>query len=193
MRISVFAVCTCVLLTACDGQRQTTQTPKPDVPVERGNAVPGNKELPKEWQKDEIVDAMPPRSDSGPTHILAWKIIEDARPLRVEYCLGLKQLNKASDKQEHWILASLARNPAQGKTWNFETIWITPDRDFKNPPFIVHVQHYKDRPTTSDVNKFMDSFDWKMGPAGDWKLIDGGVCEAWEEVLGEKPTRSFQR
>jgi hypothetical protein len=145
------------------------------------------------WQKDDIVDAMPPRSDDGPTHILAWKIVEDARPLRVEYCLGLKKLSKAKDKRANWVMASLVRNPAQGKSWDFATIYITPDPDFKNPPLIMHVQEYKDRPTTLDVNTFMDKFDWKLGAESDWRLIDGGVCEAWEKLLGEKPTRSFPR
>jgi hypothetical protein len=196
MRFSVFAIWCCVLLSACDSQRPPPQAPKPDVPVERvAAAAPGpiTKELPMQWQKDDIVDAMPPRSDNGPTYILAWKIVEDARPVRVEFCLGLKQLNKITEKQEKWVIASLVRNPAQGKDWNFGTIYITPDPDFKNPPFIMHVQEYKERPTTVDVNKFMDKFDWKFKAESDWKLIDGGVCEAWEKSLGEKPTRSFPR
>jgi hypothetical protein len=151
------------------------------------------RELPKDWQIDEIADAMPPRSDDGPTHVLAWKILEDDRPHRVEYCLGVKHLTKATEKQEQWVLASLARNPAKGKEWNFVTIWITPDAEFKNPPFIMHVQKYRDRPTNADIYKFMDKFDWKLGADRDWKLIDGGVCEAWEKVIGEKPIRPFMR
>jgi hypothetical protein len=141
---------------------------------------------------EDIADAAPPRSDDGATHVLAWKIIEDDRPLRVEYCLVLKEMKKPTKDQERWVIASLVRNPAKGKEWNFVTIWITPDPELKNPPFIMHVEKFKDRPKNAEVYRFMDKFGWTLGADADWKLIDGGVCAAWEKVVGEKPIRPFK-
>jgi len=178
MRSSLLAIWVCLSISACG-------TDPPD-------AVP-TKELPKDWQVDDITDAMPPRRDDGSTNVLAWKILEDDRPHRAEYCLAIKHLKKATEKQEQWVLASLARNPAKGKQWNFVTIWITPDREFKNPPFIMHIQEYRDRPTNADIHRFMDKFGWKLGADSNRKLIDGGVCEAWEKVIGEKPIRLFKQ
>src|SRR5262249_39273907 len=77
------------------------------------------KELPKDWVLEDIIDAMPPRSDNGPTDVLAWKIVEDDRPWRVEYCLAIKHLRKPTENQEHWVLASLAHSSREGKEWNF--------------------------------------------------------------------------
>jgi hypothetical protein len=141
---------------------------------------------------EDIADAAPPRSDAGPTHVLAWKILEDDRPVRVEYCLVLKQLKKPTKKQGRWKVASLVRNPAQGKEWNFVTIWLTPDPELKNPPCIMHIEEYKSRPKNDDIYRFMDKYRWSLGADRGWKLIDGGVCAAWEKVLAEKPTRSFK-
>jgi hypothetical protein len=162
-------------------------------PATQPEPVVLTKEIPNKWRIEDIADAAPPRSDEGPTHVLAWKILEDKRPLRIEYCLVVKQLKKPTDKQEKWVLASLVRNPVKGKAWNFVTIWISPDPEFKNPPFIMHVQKYQDQPKNKEIHKFMDTFDWKLGAEGDWKLIDGGVTAAWEMVIREKPTRSFKR
>jgi uncharacterized protein (TIGR03067 family) len=150
------------------------------------------REIPKAWRLEDIEDAAPPRSDAGPTHVLAWKIVEDDRPLRLEYCLVLKELKKPKKDKGQWVLASLVRNPAKGKEWNFVTIWISPDPDFKNPPFIMHIEEYKDRPKNVEIYRFMDKYRWTLGSGDGWNLIDGGVCAAWEKAVCEKPTRSFK-
>jgi hypothetical protein len=72
------------------------------------------KEIPAAWQRKDIADAAPPRSDAGPTHILVWKIVDDDRPLRVEDCLVLKELKTPRSDQRRWVLASLYRHPAEG-------------------------------------------------------------------------------
>ena len=169
-----------------------------DVGGDRLNSgVPKNpvatKEIPRAWRLEDIADASPPRSDGGPVYVLAWKILEDNRPLGVEYCLVLKELKKPSEKKDRWVLARLGRNPAEGKEWNIETIWITPDPEFKNPPFIMHLQEYQNRPTNSGIYKFMDKYLWHLGSDKDWKVLDGGICAAWEKVIGEKPVRSFKQ
>lgn len=188
MRFLLLGVCGCIVFAwGCAWSSPAAATGKgsPKAPVT-------TKEIPKAWRFDDIADAAPPRSDAGPTYVLAWKIVEDDRPLRVEYCLVLKELKKPTKEQGRWVVASLARNPAKGREWNFETIWITPDPDFKNPPFIMYVEEYKNRPKNQDIHRFMDKYRWPLGADRDWKLIDGGVCAAWEKVLREEPTRSFK-
>ena len=44
-------------------------------------------ELPGSWKREEIEKATPPYGAGGRVYVLAWKIVEDARPLRVESCL----------------------------------------------------------------------------------------------------------
>jgi len=185
MRVSLFVVGLCLAVTVC-GKAPLADTPKQ-------KPMNSTKELPKDWVRADIVDAMPPRSDDGPTHILAWKSLKDDRPWQVEYCLALKHLQNPTKNREKWVLASLIRAPRQGKEWNFVTIWISPDPDFKNPPFITHVQRYQERPTNADINAFMDEYRWTLGAGDGWMLIDGGICEAWEKVIGEKPNRPFKR
>ena len=140
----------------------------------------------------DIAEAVPPRSDTGPTHVLLWKVVEDARPLCLEYCLVLKELKKPTRDQGHWVLASLVRNPANGKEWNFVTIWHTPDPEGKNPPFTMHIEEYRNRPKNAEIYRFMDRYSWTLGADANQKLIGGGVCPAWEKVVGEKPTRAFK-
>jgi hypothetical protein len=175
MRFLLLSVCGCVVLASgCEWPAAVGSDGKD------GLQVPApTKEMPKAWRLEDIADAAPPRSDDGPTHVLAWKIVEDDRPLRVEYCLVLKELKKPTKDQGRWVLASLARNPAKGKEWNFVTIWITPDPEFKNPPFIMHVEEFKDRPMNAEIYRFMDKYRWTLGADIDWKLIDGGRW--WEK------------
>jgi hypothetical protein len=188
MRLLLLVVCGCIVLAshrewspaaASDGEA------RPPAPVT-------TKEIPGAWRPKDIADAAPPRSNAGPTHVLAWKVIEDDRPLRVEYCLVLKELKKPTRDQGRWVLASLARNSAERKEWDFVTIYITPDPEGKNPPFIMHVEEYKDRPKNAEIYRFMDKYSWTLGAEAGWRLVDGGVCAAWEKVVGEKPTRAFK-
>src|SRR5688572_16148480 len=49
-------------------------------------------ELPRAWSLEEIALQMPPFETPGRVYVLAWSIVEDERPLRVERCLALKVL-----------------------------------------------------------------------------------------------------
>jgi len=162
------------------------------------------KEPPASWKLAEIADAAPPRSDRGPVHVLAWKIVEDDRPLRVEYCLVLKQLAQPTQQQERWSLASLVRVPSGDKEWDVVTWWMALDPEFKTPPLVMHQQHFRERPTNSDIYAFMDKCNWRLGADADSYigisgkvnesyLIDGGIGRAWPWVIGQRPTRSFPR
>src|SRR5262245_30489759 len=88
------------------------------------SAVP-TEEPAKRWDLTRIAVAAPPRSDDGPTHILAWKIVEDDRPWCVESCLVLKQLQQATKDQGRWMIASLTRVPAEGSDWDIEWWWYS--------------------------------------------------------------------
>jgi hypothetical protein len=188
MRYVLFGVCVFVLVAPA---REWSAAAGQDGKAEPKASVT-TKEVPNAWRSEDIADAAPPRSDDGPTHVLAWKIIEDDRPLRLEYCLVLKELKNPTKDQGRWVISSLVRNPAKGKEWNFVTIWISPDPEFKNPPLIMHVEELKARPKNAEIHRFVDKYGWILGAERDWKLIDGGVCEAWEKVAGEKPTRPFK-
>jgi hypothetical protein len=196
MRYLFLAIFAGSALSACGTNEPVAVEPSTNLPivvqgVPAAHIAAFTKELPKDWPMKDIVDAAPPRGDTGATHILAWKIIEDARPNRVESCLALKELRQPTEKGERWVLSSLVRNPAMGREWNFAIIWATPDTQVKGPPFIIQVQHYQDRPTNSEIHHFMDKFDWRLGGYSDCKLVDGGICAAWEKVVGEKPVRTF--
>jgi len=188
MRLLHLGVCGCLILASHNVSRAAGGTDE-----KSGREVRvGTKEIPEGWRLADIADAAPPRSGPGPVHVLAWKVIEDDRPLRVENCLVLKELKKPTKSQGRWVLASLYRHPAESKQWNFVTVWHTPDAEFKSPPFTMYIEEYKKRPKNAEVHGFMDRFRWTLGADAGWMLIDGGVCAAWEKAVGEKPTRSFK-
>src|SRR5262249_795195 len=58
---------------------------------QRAAAVPN--ELPRSWSLGEIAAQTPPYGTGGRVYVLAWKVVEDDRPLRVESCLVLKVLD----------------------------------------------------------------------------------------------------
>jgi hypothetical protein len=192
MRQRFAVICVVTILSSCGPAPVVVQEPVRKEVQEDHLAAVVIKELPEDWNLDEILDAMPPRSDDGPTHVIAWKLLKDDRPMTVHYCLAVKKLKKPTEKNENWVVASLARNPAMGKEWRFVTIWITPDRERKNPPLIDYVEDYVNRPTNADLHKFMDKYEWKSSAHSGWRFIDGGVCAAWENVLGEKPVRAIK-
>ena len=189
MRSLIMSICACVALAPAGAKPSAVQ----------GDAKPGpsqpaaTKEIPAGWRRGDIADAAPPRSDGGPAHVLAWKSLEDDRPWRVDYCLVLKELKKPNKDGARWVLASLARNPKPKESgWEIVTIWPSPDPELKAPPFIMHLEEFKERPRNADIYRFMDEHEWHLGAGADWKLIDGGVCKAWGEVIGEEPTRRFK-
>jgi hypothetical protein len=53
----------------------------------------------------------------------------------------------------------------------------------------MHVEEFRNRPKNSEISQFTDRNHWTHGTDADCKLIDGGVCAAWEKVVGEKQTR----
>jgi hypothetical protein len=150
-------------------------------------------ELPDGWRLDEIDKAMPPYSAGGTTYVLAWKIVEDDRPLRVEECLALKHLPDTG-RSDHWVLASLYRHPTLRHHWEVSVLTAAPDLSFKERQQLRQSQDFFGRPNNQQVYAFMDDAHWNLGAKPDFRLVDGRVCErAWQAGVGEKPTKFFPR
>ena len=145
--------------------------------------------FPKARAIEEIAKAADPSATPGNTHVLAWKIIEDNRPFRVEYCLVLCRL-KEREKKDVWLLASLARNEAS-KQWSIASLhWLAADR---RGGWIWHYKRFDKRPTNKDIYQFMEEHKWHLGADPGWRLLGGAVCKrTWHAIVNEKPTRDFE-
>src|SRR5262245_30834736 len=82
-----------------------------DVVVEEPEEKVVPTELPPSWSLEDIAKESPPYGTNDPVHVLAWKIVEDERPLRVESCLVLKVLGRNNG----YTLSHLFRHPAGKK------------------------------------------------------------------------------
>jgi hypothetical protein len=150
-------------------------------------------ELPEGWRLEDIDKAIPPYRVRGTTFVLAWKIVEDDRPLCAEQCLVLKHMEE-TDRKERWVLASVYRHPKLRNVWELSMLATAPDPLFREPSEIWHYQYLVRRPTNKDVYNFMDDVNWKLDADKGYRLVDGRVCQrAWEAGVGEKPTRSFRK
>jgi hypothetical protein len=150
-------------------------------------------ELPEGWRLDEIDKAMPPYSAGGTTYVLAWKIVEDDRPLRVEQCIALKHINETGGGDQ-WVLASLYRHPKLRNLWEVATLAAAPDPAFKERTEIRQRQFFLARPNNREVYATMDDWRWNLGADADkdFKLVAGRVCErAWQAGVGQKPTKGL--
>jgi hypothetical protein len=69
MRFLLLSVCGCIVLAS---NREWSHVAASDGKAGRQAPVT-TKEIPEAWQRKDIADAAPPRSDAGPTYVLAWK------------------------------------------------------------------------------------------------------------------------
>jgi hypothetical protein len=152
--------------------------------------------LPAGWKLAEIEKEMPPYGADGKVYVLAWKIAEDDRPLRVESCLVLKVLPGESD-EGRWCLAHLYRHPlAKEPKWELSMTHVTGEPGTKYFPGldIHHVERLKARPNNKAIYAALgfEQVNWQFTLEDDWKLVGCGVCEdAWQSAIGEKPTKFF--
>jgi hypothetical protein len=150
-------------------------------------------ELPRSWSLEEIAKETPPYGTEGRVYVLAWKIIEDDRPLRVESCLVLKVL----DKNEGYELAHLYRHPADKKPeWQLSMTHVSGEKGTKYYPglWIHHCERFKDRPGNKELyaSLSVEGVGWTFDQEKGWRFVGCGVCEkSWAEAIGEKPTRFF--
>jgi hypothetical protein len=173
-----------VLLVSCAAWSPAAPEEKP---------VPN--ELPRSWSLEEIAKETPPYRTKGRVYVLAWKVVEDERPLRVESCLALRVL----DKNEGYCLVHLYRHPAQKKPdWQVGMTHVTGKEGTKYFPGldIMHIKRFKSRPTNKElyVALSFEKVNWSFEFQEGWKLVSCGVCEkSWLEAIGEKPNHFFAR
>jgi hypothetical protein len=152
-------------------------------------------ELPRSWSLKEIAKETPPYRAEGRVYVLAWKVVEDERPLRVESCLALRVL----DENKSYCLAHLYRHPAQKKPqWQLGMTHVTGKEGTKYFPGldIMHVKRFKSRPSNKELYAALafEEVNWSFEFPEGWKLVGCGVCEkSWQEAIGEKPSRFFGR
>src|SRR5688500_1530929 len=72
----------------------------------------GPDEVPTAWRMDEIKEAV--GDPDCRAHVLAWKVKQDERPLRVESCLVLT-VHARRDGSSYWGLTHLYRHPLAEK------------------------------------------------------------------------------
>ena len=151
-------------------------------------------ELPRSWDLRDIADEAPPYGAGGKVYVLAWVIKEDARPLRVESCLVLKDLGKESEAGR-WCLSHLYRHPhGRDNTWTLPPLWVSPPAPLgpEKPVAISHLKRLKTKPTNKDLDAAAKEVQWRFGVDGDWKIVSCAVCERnWFAATGEKPVQFF--
>jgi len=156
-------------------------------------AVPN--ELPRSWSMEEICKAAPPYGGEGRVYVLAWQIIEDDRPMRIESCLVLQVL----ENEKRYTLSHLYRHPDVKKPeWNLSMTHVSGEKGTKYYPglWLFHAKGFKARPTNKDVYGAlsMEDVNWRFELEKGWRFVGCGVCEkSWEEAIGEKPSRFFGR
>ena len=154
-------------------------------------------ELPRSWSLGEVARKTPPYGAEGRVYVLAWKVVEDDRPLRVESCLVLKVL-AAESRLGRWCLAHLYRHPAMDKPeWKLAYIDAAGKPGTKYFPSLElhHVAWFNERPGNKEVYAVLglEDVNWTFELEKGWRLVGCGVCErSWQEAFGEKPTRFFE-
>jgi hypothetical protein len=161
---------------------------------QRAAAVPN--ELPRSWSLGEIARQSPPYGTGGRVYVLAWKVMEDDRPLRVESCLVLKVLD-ADDGHGRWCLAHLYRRPLEKEPeWQLSMTHVSGAPGTKYFPglMIHHSKRFVERPGNKELYASLSVEDvgWTFEQEDGWKFVSCGVCEAnWQAAVGEAPTRFF--
>jgi hypothetical protein len=157
-----------------------------------------NDNLPKGWRIEEIAQAAHPLCVPRDTHVLAWKSVEDERPLRIDECLVLCCLKK-DGREESWHLVSLYRHPrdGEGAKWEVEIVHMGPGyKGFEMGAWVWHSERFANRPSNKEIYAFMDmdEFRWHLGADRGFKLLGGAICgDTWKAVVKETPTRDFPK
>jgi hypothetical protein len=134
-------------------------------------------ELPPHWDLDEIVED----NDKGRVLVLAWSILEDDRPLRLESCLVWRELEDGKG----YTLTHLSRSPsASNPNWRL----LAPDG------CVGRVKHFDKRPTNDEIYVALryEGVEWTFEIRDSWNRARCHVCEQnWLEATGEPPRQYF--
>lgn len=199
MRIDLPALLTVGFLCCCGCERTAPCISRVENEREQREEVAVPNELPRSWRLEEIAKHAPPYATEGRIYVLAWKVIEDGRPFRVENCLVLKVLDQ-DDGQGRWCLAHLYRQPMEEKSaeWHLAMTHVTSKEGDKAFPglWIDHVKRFKDRPGNKEVYASLSVEDvgWSFELEEGWRFVSCCVCEkSWKAAIGENATRFFGR
>src|SRR5262249_55407689 len=147
-------------------------------------AVGADNELPSSWNLADIDKAILPKSAKGRLYVLAWHIMEDHRPLRVESCLVLKELD------DGYCLVHLYRHsPEWNPAWKQSMIHVMGEPGTKNFPGMWYWGYkcFKERPGNKEVYASLgwDEVNWSFKLEKGWRCINCCVCtKAWQEATG---------
>jgi len=148
---------------------------------------------PCSWSAKEVGKQAPPYGVKGRVYVLAWKFIEDDRPLRVDSLLVLKVLAN----NEGYHLANLYRHPTDRKPeWKLSMTHVSGEEGTKYYPglMLFHDKVFPERPGNEELYASLspEEVNWTFELEEGWKCISCGVCEKnWQEAIGEAPARSF--
>jgi hypothetical protein len=155
-------------------------------------------ELPPSWTLEDIASQTPPYGARGRVYVLAWKILEDERPIRFESCLALKVLDR-DDGYGRWCLAHLYRHPDDTKPeWQLSTIHVSGRPGTKYFPglWIHQDKRFNERPGNEEIYASFspEEVGWSFEQDSGFRLVDCAVCEkSWKMAIGQKPTQFFER
>jgi hypothetical protein len=121
-------------------------------------------------------------------NILAWKIEEDDRPLRIESAIILIRHIPAGSSAGlalgwPFILAHVYRHPQDDNRWHVAMV---------TDVAYTGMTQFVEQPTAAQLATFLEDTWWTFGARDqDYRLLGAGVCgEAWRALFGvEPPTR----
>ena len=145
---------------------------------------------PASWTLKQIEKESPPFLKGERPILLAWSILEDDRPLRVENALV------ARHSPDGYLIEHLYRHPEdKPPAWNLAMTHVSPMQGSNQPGFMIfHQDLFDHRPSNDEIYASLkpELVDWSFEVEEGWKLLGGGVCEPnWIALTGEKPTKRY--
>lgn len=165
------------------------------------------REVPKGWNQSELFAALPNSTDDGAMAVLIWESIDYKGVLpRLERCLVMKRLTKASARGETFVLAYMDFEHVEPmQKWRARPTFPYDERT-RQFLRIEGFAFFDSCPTDAEIRDFLKVRRWdsetKPGKAklirarGERpepveyspRLLDGGVCmKAWKELIGRGP------
>jgi hypothetical protein len=152
--------------------------------VQRSGEPLASNELPRSWDIRAIERAAGP----GRAHVLAWEVLEDDRPWRVERCLVLSTPSK-DDGVIDWCLSHLVRRSGDS-TWDLSSIHNVYSDTHSGWHFRYKL--FSKEPKNKHLYSSLEEVGWRFEEEPGWRYVACCVCEkTWLATIGEKPTRFY--
>lgn len=154
----------------------------------------GKDRLPVNWNLAEIKKAA---YGFGESKVLAWSILEDNRPLRVENCL----VGNIAGEGEEWRIIVLFRRPLSKNKfwhkWHVPAMHVTYPKGHRLFPGFWHsgFELFEGHPSDKDVVVFLSrpTISWSFTTDAKWRLIDSHISPGnWKWFTGELPSSEFR-